>query len=151
MDELMLKNQRLEELPQLSRQILEFVGECRVLAFYGELGAGKTTLIRSLCSELGVTDSVTSPTFSLVHSYEGADVPVHHFDLYRLSAEEQAEEIGWYDYVDGESWVFIEWPERISSLLPEERVDLVLETDFSGDAREIHLKKYSLAGKNLGI
>ncbi|MEB0250044.1 tRNA (adenosine(37)-N6)-threonylcarbamoyltransferase complex ATPase subunit type 1 TsaE, partial [Mucilaginibacter sp. 5B2] len=78
------------ELPQVASGILNFAGDTRIFLFYGDMGAGKTTLIKALCSQLGVLDAATSPTFSIVNQYEGQDGPVYHFDFYRLKDQNEA-------------------------------------------------------------
>lgn len=101
------------------------------VAFYGEMGSGKTTLIRHLCQELGVPEAdVTSPTFSLVNVYEGAE-QIFHLDLYRVEAVEELYDIGYEEIFYGEDWVFVEWPERAGALLPDDfaRVNLKIEAD----------------------
>lgn len=89
-----------------------------VVALGGELGAGKTTLVRALCRGYGVTDDVTSPTFALVHEYRGARTPVYHLDLYRLRNEDELTNIGWDDIISAQALVLVEWPERAGSRLP---------------------------------
>ncbi|MBM7866131.1 tRNA (adenosine(37)-N6)-threonylcarbamoyltransferase complex ATPase subunit type 1 TsaE [Heliomicrobium gestii] len=96
-----------------------------ILLLYGDLGAGKTTLVRGLARSFGYTGRVTSPTFTLVHEYEG-QVPIYHFDLYRLDEPDHVWEIGWADYLRGEGILCIEWPERLGSLLPEEALTIRL-------------------------
>ena len=83
------------------------------------MGAGKTTLIKSLCEKLGVSDSVTSPTFSIVNEYKGADGPVYHFDFYRLKDQNEALDMGYEEYFYSGNYCFIEWPEKIASLIPD--------------------------------
>ena len=83
------------------------------------MGAGKTTLIKSLCEKLGVNDSVTSPTFSIVNEYKGADGPVYHFDFYRLKDQNEALDMGYEEYFYSGNYCFIEWPEKIANLIPD--------------------------------
>lgn len=122
-----------EDNLRIAREILTSCKEQRIFAFYGELGAGKTTLIKQFCRVLGVTTSVTSPTFSLIHEYEGTDTEVYHFDLYRIKSEMEAVDIGVEAYLDSEGIVLIEWPERIPTLLPSEavRIELSIQVDQS--------------------
>ena len=91
----------------------------RVIHFQGAMGAGKTTFIRSLCKALGVKDIVSSPTFSLVNEYQGNPERIFHFDLYRIEDEAEALDFGIEEYWQGNDWCFIEWGERIPTLLPE--------------------------------
>ncbi len=122
----------LEALPAAAGQLLAAVGEARVLAFYGAMGAGKTTLIRELCAQLGVTATVTSPTFAIVNEYRD---DVFHFDFYRIRRLEEAFDIGFQDYLDSGAWCLIEWPELVEPLLPDECVRLLLTEEADGCRR----------------
>lgn len=96
-------------------------GECQrgaVLALHGELGAGKTALVKGLARGLGIRQEVTSPTFTLIHEYRGGRLPLYHVDLYRLESPDQAMAIGLEDYLPGDGVTVIEWPERLRDLLP---------------------------------
>lgn len=100
----------------------------KVYAFYGEMGAGKTTLIGEICNVLGVEDDISSPTFSIVNEYDTEEgVRIYHFDCYRLESEEEAIDIGAEDYFYSGNTCFVEWPERIGGLLPEDTVDVKIE------------------------
>jgi tRNA threonylcarbamoyladenosine biosynthesis protein TsaE len=107
------------DLSKTANQILNYAGNSRIFLFYGDMGAGKTTLIKSLCEKLGVDDSVTSPTFSIVNEYKGADGPVYHFDFYRLKDQNEALDMGYEEYFYSGNYCFIEWPEKIASLIPD--------------------------------
>ncbi len=98
----------------------------KTLCFYGEMGAGKTTLIKALVTLLGSTDSANSPTFGIVNEYEKHDNSLlgYHFDFYRIDDESEILDLGFDDYLNKNCWVFIEWPEKIPSLLPIEKVDI---------------------------
>jgi len=109
-----------KEMAQVAAQILEIAGERRKFAFYGEIGAGKTTLIQSLCRILEVDDYVTSPTFALANVYESPGGVVYHLDLYRLKNTDEALDIGIEDYLYDDAYCFIEWPELVEYLLPED-------------------------------
>lgn len=108
---------------------------CNVFAFYGEMGAGKTTFIKAVCQELGVTDTVTSPTFAIINEYSSESMrePVYHFDFYRVKRIEEAYEMGCEEYFYSGALCFIEWPEVVESLLPEDaaRVNIVEMPDGS--------------------
>ena len=107
----------LEEVDTIAKQLLDKASS-RTFLFYGQVGAGKTTLIKSLAKQLGVTDTINSPTFSLVNEHITATgEKFFHFDLYRLNSLEEALDIGIEDYLDSDAWIFIEWPERIIPLL----------------------------------
>lgn len=132
----------LEDLPLLAKEVMETFSNELVFAFRGDLGAGKTTLIKNICNFLGVKEAVSSPTFSLVNEYLTEENQViYHFDFYRLESEEEAYDIGFEDYLSSENRCFIEWPEKIESLLPERRVEIeILE---QGTKRKLIIKQLS--------
>lgn len=120
---------RLDQLRTLARQLLQRAGEQKIWLFEGEMGAGKTTLIKALCAELGVQDTVNSPTFSIVHEYATvAGVPVYHFDFYRIHDEEEALALDCMAYFESGSYCFIEWPSKIVGLVPPAHCKLSLAT-----------------------
>ncbi|MEO0899486.1 MAG: tRNA (adenosine(37)-N6)-threonylcarbamoyltransferase complex ATPase subunit type 1 TsaE [Bacteroidota bacterium] len=119
----------LGDNPDIAKSILESCKDVRIFAFYGELGAGKTTLIRSFCKVLGVNERVSSPTFGLVHEYEGKEAYIYHFDLYRLNHEDEAYEMGFDEYLESGNYCFIEWPERVPSFLPTNHASIRLEVE----------------------
>ena len=92
----------------------------KIILFYGNMGAGKTTLIKEICKQLGVTERVSSPTYSIVNEYDTANDKIYHFDLYRMKDEEEAYQVGFEEYIDSGHWIFIEWPDRLNRLMPEE-------------------------------
>ncbi len=98
-----------------------------VIVLRGDLGAGKTTLAQAICRGYGVTSAVTSPTFALLHEYQGAQSPVLHFDLYRLRDERELLQLGWDELIATPSLILIEWPERAGALLPATRIEIQLE------------------------
>ena len=121
------------QLAQVARQLMEEFPEERFFAFFGKMGAGKTTLIKAVCAYLGVADNVCSPTFAIVNEYtdrEGS--PVYHFDFYRLKRLEEAFDIGYEEYFYGGDYCFVEWPEKIEEILPERYVKVELEEEESG-------------------
>ena len=123
----------VEDLPRAAKVFLEKKGDASIIAFYGAMGAGKTTFITSLCRTLGVKDDVNSPTFTIVNEYRSsAGEPVYHFDFYRINRLSEAMDIGLYEYFDSGSLCLIEWPEMIEELLPEETLKVQILTD---DAR----------------
>ncbi len=112
----------VNELGKAAENILNYAGEERVFLFFGEMGAGKTTLIKQLCQALGVTDTASSPTFSIVNEYNSINGVVFHFDFYRLKHETEALDLGYEDYFYSGNYCFIEWPEKIPNLLPNKSV-----------------------------
>jgi len=117
-----------------AREFIAQIGSRRVFAFYGSMGAGKTTFIKAICESLGVDDVITSPTFAIVNEYTAAqgDV-VYHFDFYRINKIAEALDIGFFDYVDSGELCLMEWPENIEEILPEEtlRVHITVRPDGS--------------------
>lgn len=111
----------------------------KLIAFKGDLGAGKTTLIKEVCKQLGVVEHLSSPSFALVNEYESDDGAIFHFDFYRLRSPEEALDFGLEDYFAQESYCLMEWPERIEGLLPEESLCIQLEIL---DAEKRRLKLY---------
>ena len=125
---LLLKN--ISDLDATAKMFIEKMGNKKVFAFYGEMGAGKTTFITAACKAMGVTEILTSPTFSLVNEYKTAnDKPIFHFDFYRIKNIEEAYDFGYEDYFYSGNVCFIEWPELIESLLPEDVVKVRIEVD----------------------
>lgn len=129
-----IKIASLEQLPEVARQFMAQMGDYTVYAFYGEMGAGKTTFINALCKELGVeTDITSSPSFAIINEYRSDTTAelIYHFDCYRLENEAEAQDIGAEDYFDCGALCFIEWPERIEGLLPDDtvRVDIIVNPD----------------------
>lgn len=116
-----------------ARSILSVYRDARVFAFHGELGAGKTTLIKALCAELGVAAGTSSPSFAIVNEYRTASgEPIYHFDLYRLRNAEELESIGFVEYVDSGHYCFVEWPELAEHLLPPDTVHLRIRIGDDG-------------------
>jgi tRNA threonylcarbamoyladenosine biosynthesis protein TsaE len=113
-----------DELPDLARKILDLCGERRVFALIGDLGAGKTTLVKAICLQLGAGDVVKSPTFALVNEYEGREGRIFHFDFYRINRLEEIFDLGFEEYVESGDWCFIEWPEIADPLLPDDLVEI---------------------------
>ncbi|MGB0949630.1 MAG: tRNA (adenosine(37)-N6)-threonylcarbamoyltransferase complex ATPase subunit type 1 TsaE [Marinirhabdus sp.] len=127
----------LPELPKTAAAVLANAPH-RTLLFYGGMGVGKTTLIAAIAKKLGVTHTVTSPTYALVNEYEGRDGPVFHFDFYRITNETEAHDIGFEEYLDKAAYVFIEWPEKIKNILPKKTTNILLSTREDG-ARTIKM------------
>jgi|SRR6476660_9822014 tRNA threonylcarbamoyladenosine biosynthesis protein TsaE len=129
----------IEQLPAVAQQILD-KNPNKVILFNGEMGVGKTTLIKQLCKTLGVEDATSSPTFSLVNEYlTNSNQTVYHFDFYRLNKETEALDMGADDYFYSGNWCFIEWSEKIASLIPEQHTTITIELLPSGE-RLLELK-----------
>lgn len=110
---------KLSDLEKTGKELLEAYPKERIYAFVGKMGAGKTTFIKALCRSLGVEEEVSSPTFSLVNEYRGSvEKTIFHFDFYRIETETEAYDIGLEEYLDSGNYCFIEWPDKIDSLLP---------------------------------
>ena len=130
-----IKITSLDNIREAAKQFIAAMGDNTVFAFYGKMGAGKTTFIKAVCEELGVTDVINSPTFAIVNEYRSDSTGelIYHFDCYRLESVDEAEDIGVEDYFDSGAVCLIEWPERIEELLPADtvRVDLKEQEDGS--------------------
>ena len=115
----------LSALREAAKQLLDHFQEERIFAFYGAMGAGKTTFIKALCRQLGSRDNITSPTFALINEYStDLGATIYHFDFYRIKKLEEAFDLGYEDYIYSGNYCFIEWPELIQSLLPEGIVEV---------------------------
>jgi tRNA threonylcarbamoyladenosine biosynthesis protein TsaE len=123
----------LDALRALIPTLLPFVQKHKKIAFVGEMGAGKTTLIKLLCEALDALDTATSPTFAIVNVYATPTIPIHHLDLYRLNSEEEGFSIGLLELFEDNSYCFIEWPQVMEAYLPEETLWLTLTV---GDQEE---------------
>ena len=123
-----IRIQNIERLPEAAAQVIESMQPGRVYAFHAPMGAGKTTFISEVCRLLGSEDEANSPTFSIVNEYVTEKWGrIYHLDCYRLDSEEEAFDIGVEDYFNSGSTCFVEWPERIGGLLPEDTVDVKIE------------------------
>lgn len=123
----------LAEIDDAAKKFIENMGDSKVFAFYGKMGAGKTTFIKAVCEQLGVDDVITSPTFAIVNEYQSATTgdSIYHFDFYRIKKLDEVYDMGYEDYFYGGGVCFIEWPELIEELLPENaiRVDISATDD----------------------
>lgn len=125
----------IEELPQAAHRLVELMDDATIYAFYGDMGAGKTTFINALCRELGVEEDMTnSPSFSIVNEYRSDTTAelIYHFDLYRLKDVEEALDLGIEDYFDSGALCLLEWPERIEELLPDDTVRINIHVNDDG-------------------
>ena len=123
-----IKIENIKHLASAARKFVDEMGENRVFAFYGKMGAGKTTFIKAICEAMGVKDVVASPTFAIVNEYADAEgQPVYHFDFYRIKNLREAYDIGCEEYSYSGYPCFIEWPEMVEELLPEDVVNVRIE------------------------
>ena len=124
-----------DDLDAVAEHLKQVAASERIFLFHGEMGAGKTTLIQAFCQKMGVTDRMSSPTFSLVNEYESADGPIYHFDLYRVENEAELFDIGLEEYLYSGYICVVEWPEMAPSLFPTKHVSVDIEVD--GSTRKI--------------
>ena len=127
-----IKINDLGSIREAARQFVAQIGEHKVFAFYGSMGAGKTTFVKAICEELGVDDVITSPTFAIINEYHAEKGVIYHFDFYRIKRLEEAYDIGFDDYIDSGNLCFIEWPELIEELLPEDAIRVEIEETDNG-------------------
>jgi len=136
----------LSNIQQTAQQFIKLFDRYSVFAFYGNMGAGKTTFIKAICEILGVKESVNSPTFSIINEYEAADGRIlYHFDCYRINKLQEAMDLGAEDYFYSGKICFIEWPEKIEELLPDSTVKVNIQEVEDGKREiEISLPKISI-------
>ncbi len=129
-----IKIKSLADINEAAKQFIENMGDGKVFAFYGKMGAGKTTFIKAVCEELGVDDVITSPTFAIVNEYQSATTgdSIYHFDFYRIKKLEEVYDMGYEDYFYSGSLCFLEWPELIDDLLPEDATKVTIEATEEG-------------------
>jgi tRNA threonylcarbamoyladenosine biosynthesis protein TsaE len=121
---------RVTDLNAVARNFLQEAGHCPVWVFFGEMGSGKTTFIKSLCAEMGVQDAPASPTFSIINEYEtDSDKKIYHFDFYRIKDEAEAYDIGSEEYFYSGNLCLIEWPEKIPSLIPSQHAEISITVE----------------------
>ncbi len=135
----MVSNYTLGDLPIIAKHIIEHVSS-KILLFYGDMGVGKTTLIKELTKQLKVDDVVSSPTFSLVNEYLSREgQTIYHFDFYRIDNETEALDMGIDDYFYNDAWCFVEWPNKVKNLLPLNAVAIHLSIN-EDQSRTISIK-----------
>lgn len=134
-----LKIESLDKINEAARSFIKLMGDNTVFAFHGNMGAGKTTFIKAICEELGVDDIINSPTFAIVNEYRSnSGELIYHFDFYRINKEEEAFDFGYEDYFYSGSLCFIEWPEKIQSLLPNDTINVYISVN-EDNSRSIKL------------
>lgn len=128
-----IKINSLGEIEKAAKEFIAQMGDNTVFAFYGSMGAGKTTFIKAICEALGVTDVITSPTFAIVNEYRGeGEELIYHFDFYRIKKLEEVYDMGYEDYFYSGALCFIEWPELVEELLPEDIVKVYINENADG-------------------
>ncbi len=129
-----IKINTLAEIGDAAKQFIAAMGDSRVFAFYGKMGAGKTTFVKAVCEALGVVDVITSPTFAIVNEYESETTgeSIYHFDFYRIKKLEEVYDMGYEDYFYSGNLCFLEWPELIEELLPEDACKVTIEETENG-------------------
>lgn len=130
----------LSELPAVAEKVIAFAADQKIFLFYGDLGAGKTTFIKALCKELGVTEHATSPTFSIVNEYAARSNKIFHFDFYRLKNQNEALDMGYEEYFYSGNYCFIEWPEKIPDLIPPHYLKIEIKV-LADQSRELTVEK----------
>ena len=123
----------IDGIAAAAQEFITQMGDRNIFAFYGAMGAGKTTFVKALCEAMGVTDTVNSPTFAIVNEYDTpSGRPIYHFDFYRIKRLAEVYDMGYEDYFYGRGLCFIEWPELVEELLPESTVKVVIEEQEDG-------------------
>ena len=122
----------LDTIREAAREFISHIGEARVFAFYGKMGAGKTTFVKAICEELGCTDVITSPTFAIVNEYTTQQTPIYHFDFYRIKKLEEVYDMWYEEYFYSGALCLIEWPELIEDILPDDAVRVTIEEQPDG-------------------
>lgn len=126
----------LDSINKTAEQFIQLMGDSTVFAFYGSMGAGKTTFIKAICEKLGIDDVINSPTFAIVNEYRsGSGELIYHFDFYRINRIEEVYDFGYEDYFYSGSICFIEWPEKIESLLPHDVVKVEITEQANGSRK----------------
>lgn len=128
-----IKISNLQDYKTAAKEFIALTIDKKIFAFYGEMGVGKTTFIKSLCEEMGVTDTVNSPTFAIVNEYaDSKGRPIYHFDMYRIKSITELYNLGYEDYFYNDGICFIEWPELAQELLPEETTKIIIKEEHDG-------------------
>jgi len=129
--EIVIEN--IKDIRSAAKEFIKVMGDNKVFAFHGSMGAGKTTFIKAVCEELGVIETVSSPTFAIINEYkDGEGRPIFHFDFYRINKLEEVYDFGYEDYFYSGNLCFIEWPELVESILPENTVKISIQEQDDG-------------------
>jgi tRNA threonylcarbamoyladenosine biosynthesis protein TsaE len=132
-EEMEIRITDIDHIREAAREFVEHIGDRRVFAFYGKMGAGKTTFVKAICEELGVDDVITSPTFAIINEYTSTkDDTIYHFDFYRIKKLEEVYDMGYEDYFYSGALCFIEWPELIEEILPDDAVRVSITEQDDG-------------------
>ena len=136
-----IKINSLDNIREAAKQFIAAMEDNTVFAFYGKMGAGKTTLIKAICEELGVTDVINSPTFAIVNEYRSDETGelIYHFDFYRIKKLDEVYDMGYEDYFYSGALCFIEWPELVEEVLPGDAVKVIIE-EMEDGIRSIRLE-----------
>jgi len=137
---MLLSIKNINELDAAAQSIISFAPKNRIFLFNGQMGAGKTTFIKSLCKALGSDDNITSPTFSIVNEYKAAPDNIYHFDFYRLKTQTEALDLGFEEYLYSGNYCLIEWPEKIPDLLPSHYISIQIEV-LNDDTRVFRIEQ----------
>ena len=134
--EIVIEN--IKDIRSAAKEFIKVMGDNKVFAFHGSMGAGKTTFIKAVCEELGVIEAVSSPTFAIINEYkDGEGRPIFHFDFYRINKLEEVYDFGYEDYFYSGNLCFIEWPELVESILPENTVKISIQEHGSRNIKSI--------------
>lgn len=128
-----------EETEALGMELAQELGPGSVVALFGDLGAGKTTFTKAIAKGLGISDLITSPTFTIIHEYESGRLPLYHFDVYRLGDEEELYELGYEEYFYGSGVTVVEWADRVEACLPEDAIRINISYGDGEDERIFHI------------
>lgn len=133
MEKHIIKINGIADYPAAAREFIGLMGKNRIFAFYGKMGTGKTTLIKSICEEMGVEDTINSPTFAIVNEYEDREMnTIYHFDFYRIKSLAEVYNMGYEEYLYSDAICFMEWPELVEELLPEECTSVYIDENEDG-------------------
>ncbi|WP_100611559.1 tRNA (adenosine(37)-N6)-threonylcarbamoyltransferase complex ATPase subunit type 1 TsaE [Confluentibacter lentus] len=141
----------IEDINEVAKQLIDNL-TTKTLLVYGDMGVGKTTLVKAIVKLLGSNDEVSSPTFSIVNEYEAKNILIYHFDLYRIKDVEELYNFGIEDYLFSDNWSIIEWPEKIEEIVPTyyDRIDLELNSDNSRTLKLKNKNEFNLINMQSG-